>query len=117
MTAIPQLQTRIDTRGPLRLAAIGAPLLFVSLLAWAAMTPLHGAVVVSGAAVAAHRERFGAPCSPNVCYYPEFRITSYNVCYTKLLRSLAARARKSLASWTFFTFCAVAAPRPTSLRP
>jgi len=23
-------------------------------------------------AVAAHRERFGAPCSPNVCYYPEF---------------------------------------------
>jgi putative protease len=21
---------------------------------------------------AAHRERFGAPCSPNVCYYPEF---------------------------------------------
>lgn len=23
-------------------------------------------------AVAAHRQRFGAPCSPNVCYYPEF---------------------------------------------
>jgi len=23
-------------------------------------------------AMAAHRERFGAPCSPNVCYYPEF---------------------------------------------
>jgi len=57
MTAIPQLQTRIDTRGPLRLAAIGAPLLFVSLLAWAAMTPLHGAVVVSGAAVAEGQNR------------------------------------------------------------
>jgi len=23
-------------------------------------------------AMAAHRQRFGAPCSPNVCYYPEF---------------------------------------------
>lgn len=23
-------------------------------------------------AMAAHRRRFGAPCSPNVCYYPEF---------------------------------------------
>jgi hypothetical protein len=23
-------------------------------------------------AMAAHRRRFGTPCSPNVCYFPEF---------------------------------------------
>lgn len=43
------LRTQIG--GPLWLAALATPVLFLLLLAWAAMTPLQGAVIVHGTAV------------------------------------------------------------------